>query len=51
MDIARAKLEEKLKGLREQLEQLKANANAVSGAILLAEDLLKEETPSEPPKE
>ena len=42
MAITKESIEVKLKGLREQLQQLQANANAVSGAIQIAEQFLKE---------
>ena len=36
-------LQEKLKGLKDQLEQLQANANVLVGAIRFAESLIQED--------
>jgi hypothetical protein len=40
MAITRESIETKLKGLKEQLEQLKGNANAIAGAISITEQFL-----------
>ena len=48
MAITRESIETKLKGLKDQLEQLKGSANAVAGAIQVTEQLLQEWDAPEP---
>jgi hypothetical protein len=40
-------LKVKLEGLKQQLQQLQNNANAVNGAIMLLDQLIKEELEAE----
>ena len=45
--MTKEKLKEKIEGLKKEFAQLQANANAISGAIQFAEQLLAEEEKKE----